>query len=1102
MILSDRHREGALGTWNTTIARATCRASLLCILSIAACGDDAASDGGGSLPDAAVEAPPVFMCNLDGDCDDGVFCNGRETCVVNGRDKICASAEPVDCDDGVACTTDRCDEDQQSCVFETGDSDGDGHLPAGCISAEGAPIGDDCDDTDANRFPGNPEVCDLGHHDEDCDPTTFGDRDADADGHLDAACCNDDDGTLQCGDDCDDREKSTHPGVSEVCDRGDNDCDGAIDEGATMMGFADVDGDLRGDPAAAMEACPGQPHFSALDTDCDDGALDRFTGHPEVCDNVDNDCDGLVDENTRQVSWYTDADNDGFGDPQGDVVIGCEPPAGYAFLPLDCDDSAAGVNPAAVEACDGIDNDCNGVADYRLGPNDSEDDDLDGHVDLACGGVGDDCDDRNPNVYPGALALCDGLDNDCDGTPDVDDTEYSWLLDLDGDGFGDDDQVVMSCLAQPGMVLRGGDCDDSTRDKRPGLSDGCGGGDVDCDGEVDEDGLRVAYYADADGDGAGSNTPTLACAQPPGYGLFPNDCDDADPLRFEGNPEVCDDVDNDCDSVTDEGSDDSLCQLGNATAMCMSGSCVLDTCAPPFLDCDNDDASGCEVDPASDPAHCGGCGLACVPGENSDPICVDSLCSLVCAPGFVDCDMNPANGCEADFLSDPGNCGDCDTRCEAGPSAPATCVDGACARTCDAGYANCDGDWLTGCEVRLEDDLANCGACGAACGGADTLCVRGMCQEGPFVSDGGDNAFEPVGVVTLDPGVYHYTTITIAQGVTVTTTVGGVLELYATGDVLIDGTVTLDGSRGGNGVLAGNLTPCMCGVHSSNGRGGDTGHPAGGGVRPGGVGCAAGGGGGIGGDGGSSGGCCGGGGTKGGGAGGLCAAGGGGGGASGGAGGAINNAVGGNGGSLSGQGTGGVSAVGLAAGGNSGLEYYGGEDGLNYCAGGGSIGLAASADLAVADYFQSGSGGGGGGAANYASGGGGGGGGGGALRIATEGRLVIGQDGRVRANGGGGGSGGNTSVGGGGGGSGGVVYLAARELVVEGYVSAVGGGGGGAGSCTGGRAGAGGLGRIRVSALPERCAIDDDAFNPPLSDGCNVSIADEPGMTYIDTFPF
>lgn len=125
-------------------------------------------------------------CRSHRDCDDGLFCNGSESC-DRGR---CERGVPVNCDDRLSCTSDRCAEDTQSCTHSAPDADGDGHSDSNCIDATGAALGDDCDDADNRRFPGNPEVCDPGGHDEDCDRSTFGNRDADGDRFVDQACFN------------------------------------------------------------------------------------------------------------------------------------------------------------------------------------------------------------------------------------------------------------------------------------------------------------------------------------------------------------------------------------------------------------------------------------------------------------------------------------------------------------------------------------------------------------------------------------------------------------------------------------------------------------------------------------------------------------------------------------------------------------------------------------------------------------------------------------------------------------------------------------------------------------------------------------------------
>ncbi|MBK6579534.1 MAG: putative metal-binding motif-containing protein [Sandaracinaceae bacterium] len=271
------------------------------------------------------------------------------------------------------------------------DQDGDGIDAVGCG-------GGDCDDGDADRFPGNPEVCDAADHDEDCDPDTYGERDGDGDGSYDALCCNGQDDARICGDDCNDDDDAVHPNQADTCGDGVNqDCDGETDEGGLL--YLDLDNDGRGDPTTgAIRIC--SPGRVANADDCNDDDLSVYGGTvpaPELCDGVDSDCTGDIE----------DADADGHVAPAAVCAGG---------LPKDdCNDAVSVVHGGADEVCDGYDNDCSQGGGPLLG----EDDDGDGHAPATAGCEGspkDDCDDAAATVYGGSPELCDELDNDCDPT--------------------------------------------------------------------------------------------------------------------------------------------------------------------------------------------------------------------------------------------------------------------------------------------------------------------------------------------------------------------------------------------------------------------------------------------------------------------------------------------------------------------------------------------------------------------------------------------------------------------------------------------------------------------------------------------------------------
>jgi hypothetical protein len=243
-------------------------------------------------------------------------------------------------------------------------------------------------------------------------------------------------------DDCDDADPTVGVGLDEVCDGVDNDCDGLADDAddAVVGGtdwFADSDRDGFGAFALGV-SCEAPPGAVAVAGDCDDADATLDPEEPEVCDGIDNDCDELIDDADTlapSASWYVDADGDGFGD-DATGVLACVAPEGTIATGGDCDDANAAVSPGTAEVCDGIDNDCDVLAD-----------DLDDSVDPA--------------------------------------TLLAGFTDGDGDGFGDDAQPVAACVLPVGAVAAGGDCNDGDAAIAPGQEDVCDGLDNDCDGRAD-----------------------------------------------------------------------------------------------------------------------------------------------------------------------------------------------------------------------------------------------------------------------------------------------------------------------------------------------------------------------------------------------------------------------------------------------------------------------------------------------------------------------------------------------------------------------------------------------------------------------------------------
>ena len=170
--------------------------------------------------------------------------------------------------------------------------------------------------------------------------------------------------------------------------------------------------------------------FASAD-DCDDHDSDVNPGATEVCNGIDDDCDGEIDEGLL-VTAYLDTDGDGFGDPSTGTEV-CE--------------------PSELQSLD--DTDCN---------------------------------DGDAAIYPGADESCNGKDDDCDEVIDEDDAVDApeWYFDLDGDGYGDADNTVFACEQPSATVEDSSDCDDTRASVNPGAEELCDAIDTDCDGAVGE----------------------------------------------------------------------------------------------------------------------------------------------------------------------------------------------------------------------------------------------------------------------------------------------------------------------------------------------------------------------------------------------------------------------------------------------------------------------------------------------------------------------------------------------------------------------------------------------------------------------------------------
>jgi hypothetical protein len=394
---------------------------------------------------------------------------------------------------------------------------------------------------------------------------------------------------------------STSKHANRSDELGDDCVDGSDFDDPNDAGFAAADVH----PGIAQDAC-----YDGTNADCDTDTADTLNTNGDYrsdfdCDNDGwmqseecDDTDESIEPNDDPDAWYdcvdancdgNDGDMDGDGYVPDDYAAACP---GWANLSAhvgtgDCWDdpgetpsdftpingysstTAAAVTPDSqtVEIFyDAIDQNCDGLSDF--------DADLD-TVDTTdfpnrAGVFGEDCNDANGDINPNVNENCSTTDDDdCDGdTNDLGaESCTTFYQDADQDGYGDvASSVYCHCEAKidaSSTIYRSAttkdDCDDSEATTYPGADEYCDGVNNDCDSETDEDSALdvLTWYADTDSDNYGDPAVTdIDCYKPTGYVADNTDCDDGESTTYPGASEFCDNVNNDCDSETDE--DDSL----------------------------------------------------------------------------------------------------------------------------------------------------------------------------------------------------------------------------------------------------------------------------------------------------------------------------------------------------------------------------------------------------------------------------------------------------------------------------------------------------------------------------------------------------------------
>ncbi len=204
---------------------------------------------------------------------------------------------------------------------------------------------------------------------------------------------------------------------------------------------AGTSNDEHGTPGAANYNClatvdvDGDGYTTA--TDCDDADAAINPAATELCDGIDQDCDGNLDNGFSTTTYYQDSDSDTYGNASAPIAS-CVMPSGYVADSTDCNDSSAISNPAGTEICDGLDNNCDSSIDEGI--------------------------TTGSNVF---------------------------YADADSDTYGDAATTTLSCTAPSGYVSNATDCNDASAASYPGASETDDLADNDCDSWVDEDFVAV-----------------------------------------------------------------------------------------------------------------------------------------------------------------------------------------------------------------------------------------------------------------------------------------------------------------------------------------------------------------------------------------------------------------------------------------------------------------------------------------------------------------------------------------------------------------------------------------------------------------------------------